>query len=528
MTQDAQALQALLDLNALLDATVEDCQQQRLSLQDAMTVLLPTLAHQLGAHAALVHTFQEDLELATVTHPAALVLGELAHVLDEAGPALRREVTLETGSRVILARPLDVAGEWFGVMGLVFDQATAPPARRPFLMQALEVACEELDNFLHQIRSAREKHRIMMALGDALKSRVLSQGLTAAVQVLTLSMPLERLLITCRAEEGGATVHALLFEHGVLKSSTMEQGLAGNEDGVIKAEAAALLDHGDQALPRRFGFTRGREEVLINGITHSSVVGKILATNAAGRFNTHDRELLAGFSNFIRQRVVDFNKEYRTLARTFGEHDVSMLLRHDAYVEKFLTPREETVAILYVDIAGFTRLSEQVLKTPGNVAALVEGWSRRVVDLVWRHGGAFDKMVGDCVIALFGPPFYRQSHGERLSSALHCARAIRDMTTLLPDVPEFSHLQGHGLGVTTGVNLAPLFVGLFGPNDNFTGFSSGMNNTARLQGVAEKGEILVMQECLASLPAEHGFVFGTQREAKVKNVAQPLQFSPLV
>jgi hypothetical protein len=52
--------------------------------------------------------------------------------------------------------------------------------------------------------------------------------------------------------------------------------------------------------------------------------------------------------------------------------DVARLLQHDEYEHRFLAPREETVAILYVDIAGFTRISETKLKTPAKVAELVE------------------------------------------------------------------------------------------------------------------------------------------------------------
>ena len=95
-------------------------------------------------------------------------------------------------------------------------------------------------------------------------------------------------------------------------------------------------------------------------------------------------------------------------------------------------------------------------------------------------------------------------------------------------MPQFAHLERAGLGVSTGVNLAPLFVGQFGPNDNFTGFSSGMNNTARLQGCAAKDEILVMEDAIAALHGAASFSFGEERNAKVKNVAEPLQFRALL
>src|SRR5262249_35841591 len=214
-------------------------------------------------------------------------------------------------------------------------------------------------------------------------------------------------------------------------------------------------------------------------------------TSRTAGFNTYDRELLAGFAGFVRQRVVDFNKEWRTLARSFRPEDVARLLLQPDYAKRYLAPREAEVAILYVDIAGFTALSERVLKSPAAVAELVETWSRDSVALVWKNGGVFDKMVGDCVIALFGPPFYEVHPAGRLTAALRCAWEIRAMTRALPARAGFEHLREAGLGVSTGVNLAPLFVGQFGPNDNFTGFSSGMNNTARLQGCATRDEILV-------------------------------------
>lgn len=524
MTNDAGHLRFLLDLNAEMDTVVEQCLRDRLSLQDAMATLLPRLCAATGAQSAFVHTFDEDLALNTFAHPPTATPSP--QVLERCGDDQRSQVVESVAGGVLLAGPLDVAGEWFGVMGAVFPDDTVSRVGQERLTQALGVASEELDNYLHTIRSAREKQRVMMALNDALKHRVLGLGLTAAFEVLAGAMDVQRLLLVCRTQEVGTTVHVMVFEDRQVTLSTMDGSMPAEQCALLRQEGMAFLQ-GDAALVRRLGFATAREEVLINGITHAAVVGKILVTNHAGRFNTYDRDLLAGCAAFIRQRVVDFNKEWRTLARSFSEGDVTDLLQHPDYLERFLAPREEEVAIVYVDIAGFTRLSEQVLRSPQRVADLVEGWSRRVVDLVWEHGGAFDKMVGDCVIALFGPPFYRQARGARLQRALACAQAICDVTTALPNQPGFSHLQETGLAVTLGVNLAPLFVGMFGPNDNFTGFSSGMNNTARLQSCAERNEILVMETAVGALPADHGLSFGPLRHAKVKNVAEPLQFRAL-
>ncbi len=525
---DSAKLRALLDLNLLVDGLIETALQMRESLAEAMQRVLPALCKSAGARAAFVRSFSEDLKLSLFVWPAGAHLPELESVLARTAEERREEVVLELTSDVIVARPLDVAGEWFGAAGLYIDRQAPAAADPAHLAALLEVACEELDNFLHAIRAARERHHIMMQLGTALGDRVLGQGLQTAVKILTDAVALDRLLLVCVAEEDrNSTLHVQVFEKGKLIVDTMGALPPHPDERLVIEEARAYLRDGATALVDRFGFRGAREEVLINGVSRTSLVGKVLVTARNAGFNTYDRELLAGFAGFVRQRVVDFNKEWRTLARSFRPEDVARLLHDPDYTERHLSPREAEVAILYVDIAGFTALSERVLKSPAAVAELVEIWSRESVNLVWKHGGVFDKMVGDCVIGLFGPPFYDVSPKERLAAAMRTAVDIRAMTRDLPRRPEFSHLREAGLAVSTGVNLAPLFVGQFGPSDNFTGFSSGMNNTARLQGCAGKDEILVMEEALAKLDPKAEFVFSEERNAKVKNVAEPLRFRAL-
>jgi len=528
-SEDPKKLRALLDLNLLVDELVESALQKRESLAEAMQGILPALCQSVGARAAFVRSFSEDLTLSLFVWPRNSAIPELQSVLERTSDERREDVVLDLASDLVVARPLDVAGEWFGSAGLVVAKTTDAPVDAPHLAAALLVACEELDNFLHAIRAARERHRVMMQLGDALRHRVLGDGLRAAVKILTDAVALDRLLLVCVAEEDkAATLHVQVFDKGELTMDTMGGLPPHPDERAIVDEARSYLRDGARQLVDRFGFRGAREEVLINGVSRTSLVGKVLVTAKNAGFNTYDRELLAGFAGFVRQRVVDFNKEWRTLARSFRPEDVSRLLVHPDYTQRFLSAREAQVAILYVDIAGFTSLSERVLRSPAAVAELVEIWSRASVNLVWKHGGVFDKMVGDCVIGLFGPPFYDVTPAERLAGALRCAVEIRAMTRDLPNLPQFAHLRDAGLAISTGVNLAPLFVGQFGPNDNFTGFSSGMNNTARLQGCAAKDEILVMEEAIVQLQGAGGFSFGDERNAKVKNVAEPLRFRELL
>jgi adenylate cyclase len=513
-------LRERFELRNMVDELIEEGLVKRWSVGVTLAALLPRLTARLGLRGAFVETYGEDLELRRFSSPEGLAVPRDAVVWAQTSVASRERVDVAEGGLRVVAQHLDVAGTWFGRAGFVVDGE-----RDAGLAPSLHAVCEVLDNFLFTIRAAREKHAVMMELGDALRERVLREGIQRAVAVLARAVPFERLVMVYVAEERSASaLHLLTFRGARLEVDTIS---AEGADPALRDLARRYLDGVDAALLAELGVRSAQEEVLINGVSQSVVVGKIVVTSASTDFNTTDRELLSAFAGYIRQRIVDFGKEWRALAYAFRPDDVARLLQHDDYERRFLTPREAVVGVVYIDISGFTAVSETVLQTPARVAELVEAWSREAVELVWRHGGVFDKMVGDCIIALFGPPFYEETPGERAARAIRCAVDVRAMTQAIPLRAGFEALRPAGLAVSTGVNLAPLFVGQFGPNANFTGFSSGMNNTARLQGCAGRDEILVMDDTVAALPPAHGFSFGALRSAPVKNVAQPLTFRAL-
>jgi adenylate cyclase len=397
MTYDIAALRspedvrALFRLNASVDALVEEAQRRRWALSRAMESILPAVATMLSARAFAIRTYGEDLELHDYGRPdawgdaglAAQVLAALdAHTAEAEG-----ESTLsERAGRVCVSQRLDVAGEWFGAACLVWEsdvEANGEPRDRAFLTAALEVVCEELDGFLFGIRAAREKHRVMMALAHALQSPVLGEGLADAARVLFGAAPVSKLLLAVLAEDSpDAPVHLQVYDE---TGCTLDRIGQPTGEASLLDEASAYLFSGDDALLERLGFRGAREEVLINGVSGKALVGKVLVVSPSEDWGTHDRELLAGFADFIRQRVVDFSKEYKVLARSFRPSDVNRLLGTRDYHERWLSPREANVAMLYADIAGFTRLCETVLGDPSRIGALVDAWGHDAVELVWRH-----------------------------------------------------------------------------------------------------------------------------------------------
>ena len=517
LEEQVERLEERWALNDEVDNLAEVALRDRLPLDHTLRMLMPALARAVSARLILIRTFDETLALHDFIHAEGedATLPFDANAIADAVQETDVHEEIVGLSERLIARRIDVAGEHFGTAVIVIPRADQKAHTRAAVL--LHTWCEEVDNLLASIAIARQKAIITQAISDALKDPVLDRGLDEAIKILQTNVPFESLTLVFR-HEGDQLGDTLRFKQ-VGKAKTHSE----EDERMI---AFRLLNGEETDVRELLGVLRYREEILITGARSSRVLGRLIVSAHRGEFNTFDRDLLQRFSDSLRQRIVDFNREWQSLKTAFNKPTAERLLREEGYLAKYLAPRERVCAVLFADIAGFTRLSEQVLVRPEAIGKFVDLWSEAAVEAIWDTSGVFDKMVGDCVIGIWGPPFFEASHEEICKQALRAAERIREHTRALVGHPDFPELENFkDLDVAIGVNLCPLFVGTFGPDRDFTGFSSGMNNTARLQGHAKGGEILCMQSVVEAMGANARF--GDERSATVKNVAEPLRFRPL-
>jgi len=87
--------------------------------------------------------------------------------------------------------------------------------------------------------------------------------------------------------------------------------------------------------------------------------------------------------------------------------------------EPFGPPRLQSVAVLFADMVGFTRLAAS--EEPEAVFQLLRAFNGQLARTVFDNGGTLDKFTGDGIMATFGTP---SPSGNDASNAITCARAI--------------------------------------------------------------------------------------------------------
>jgi class 3 adenylate cyclase/tetratricopeptide (TPR) repeat protein len=141
-----------------------------------------------------------------------------------------------------------------------------------------------------------------------------------------------------------------------------------------------------------------------------------------------------------------------------------------------------TVTILFVDLVGFTTLSERLdPEDMRDLQATYFGTARRIIR---AYGGVVEKYIGDAVVAVFGAPI----SGEH--DALGAVRAGLELQRALEDQAAVSERRLRArAGIATGEALVDLDAVRDGGQALVTG--DVVNTAARLETLAPPGGVLV-------------------------------------
>lgn len=144
------------------------------------------------------------------------------------------------------------------------------------------------------------------------------------------------------------------------------------------------------------------------------------------------------------------------------------------------------IAVLFVDIRGFTTMSEAL--EPETVVEILNEYLSLTTKSIFDNSGTLDKFVGDATMAVFNSPFDLEDYEfKAVCAAMDIVKGGEKLEKVLLDK------YGRSVGFGVGVNCGPAVVGNVGCEFrmDFTAIGDTVNTAARLEANAKKGQVLI-------------------------------------
>ncbi len=146
------------------------------------------------------------------------------------------------------------------------------------------------------------------------------------------------------------------------------------------------------------------------------------------------------------------------------------------------------IAVLFVDIRGFTPMSESL--EPEQVVDILNSYLNLTTNSIFANGGTLDKFIGDATMAVFNAPFDLDDY---------IFRAVKTAWDIVQGSNEIEskYMEKYGKSVSfgVGVNCGNAVVGNIGCDFrmDYTAIGDTVNTAARLEANAKRGQVLISE-----------------------------------
>jgi adenylate cyclase len=178
------------------------------------------------------------------------------------------------------------------------------------------------------------------------------------------------------------------------------------------------------------------------------------------------------------QQRAEAERARANLSRYFSPNIVDLLAESD---EPLGPVRRQQVAVLFVDIVGFTTMAEAM--PPEAVVGMLREFHERMASQIFSCGGTIEKYIGDEIFAVFGLP---------TPSPHDAANALRCAGLILKELEAWNAARAAAgappLAVGIGLNYGPAVMGDVGSEHTlaFTVIGDTVNIASRLQSLTRE------------------------------------------
>ena len=203
---------------------------------------------------------------------------------------------------------------------------------------------------------------------------------------------------------------------------------------------------------------------------------------------------------YIASIVIHYVKstlEKRRVTRTFERYVAPEIVREilkDVTEALSLGGKTVDIAVLFVDVRGFTTMSERL--DPEKVVFILNKYLTMASGCVEATGGTLDKFVGDAMMAFWGAPLPQE---DPVMNAVKTAMGIVEGCAKVSE--ELKAEIGEELRVGVGVNYGPAVVGNMGAEKHmdYTAIGDTVNTAARLEANAPGGKVYISRSVADAL-----------------------------
>lgn len=147
------------------------------------------------------------------------------------------------------------------------------------------------------------------------------------------------------------------------------------------------------------------------------------------------------------------------------------------------------IAVLFVDIRGFTSLSEKL--TGKQVVEMLNEYFTQVSSIVFEMEGTLDKYIGDAVMAVFNAPIDIKDYEMK---AVQTGLKIAEIQKVVSAFTEENY--GISLEFGIGIHCGQAVVGNIGCQRrfDFTSIGDCVNTASRIESISKNAQVLISQE----------------------------------
>lgn len=227
--------------------------------------------------------------------------------------------------------------------------------------------------------------------------------------------------------------------------------------------------------------------------------------------------VISVYNLFIRYAIALQNQyAIENVFKKYVDESVISELGKDGLIRAQIGGASKDIAVLFVDIRGFTTLSESL--PPEQIVEILNNYLALVAEAVSKYQGTLDKFIGDAAMAVFNSPGDLADYEYK---AVCAAWALRSNAAELNEKcqKEYGKQVAFGIGIQCGNAV----IGNIGCETrmDYTAIGDTVNTAARLEGAAAPGQILISEEMEQRLKGRIQTAFAGEYSLKGKKNAVP-------